>query len=114
MAILYIAAGIMHFIRPETYETIMPDYLPWHSALIFLSGVFEIIAGLLLISERTKHIGAWMVIILLIGVFPANIQMSVNYYRHNLPGFWLTILRLPFQFLLIWWAWIYTRKPDLR
>ena len=102
-------AGIMHFVRSDYYLAIMPPYLPWHLKLVYISGVCEIIVGLLLISKSTRRIAAWLLIALLVVVYPANIQMTINYYNENNPDLWLTIIRLPIQFLLIWLAWIYTK-----
>src|SRR4051812_18768388 len=105
MALLYLAAGINHFIQPAFYEAIMPPYLPGHPVLILLSGACEVLFALLLLSSYTRRIGAWCIIILLIAVFPANIQMAINYYQEHNTYLWLALLRLPFQPLLIWWAY---------
>ncbi|MEO6818127.1 MAG: MauE/DoxX family redox-associated membrane protein [Ginsengibacter sp.] len=107
MAVLYVVAGINHFIHPETYMKIMPSYLPWHSFLVSISGVIEIGLGLLLIPNRTRRFAVWGIIALLIAVFPANIQMALDYYHSHNPNLWIAILRLPIQVLLIWWAYIY-------
>ena len=108
MGMLYTGAGIYHFIRPQFYKKIMPPWLPCHLPLIYASGFFEIILGTLLFFEPTKIIAAWGIIALLIAVFPANIQMMLNFkYRRN-PYTWVAILRLPLQLVLIWWAWLYT------
>src|SRR6201987_954184 len=104
MALAYIAAGIYHFVAP---------YLPYHMELIYASGVFEIALGLLLLPASTRVYAAWGVIALLIAIFPANIQMAVNFYQRKNLYLWVAILRLPLQFLLIWWAYIYTKQiPD--
>lgn len=110
MAVFYIGAGINHFWHPEYYIKIMPSYLSYHAELVFISGVFEILCGILLIPERTRRIGAWLTIFLLIVVFPANIQMTVNYNNENNPDLWIAVLRLPVQIFLIWWVWIYTKE----
>lgn len=109
MAVFYICAGINHFLNPYFYIKIMPSYIPFHLEMVYISGVFEILCGLFLIPERTRKYGAWITILLLIAVFPANIQMAVNYYNENNPELWIAILRLPVQIFLIWWAWIYTK-----
>jgi len=109
MALLYTAAGIYHFVNPKMYMRIMPTYLPWHLPLVYISGVCEIAFALLLIPESTRPIGAWLIIALLIAVFPANVQMLVNYWQKNYNGLWIAIVRLPLQLVLIWWAWIYTK-----
>ncbi len=108
MAVFYIAAGINHFINLRFYKKIMPAWIPFHDPLIYLSGIVEILFGTLLFFESTRILGAWGIILLLIAVFPANIQMMLNFKRKNNPNTWLTVVRLPLQLLLIWWAWLYT------
>jgi uncharacterized membrane protein len=39
MSLLYIAAGVNHFINPGFYLKIMPSYLPFPVELVYLSGV---------------------------------------------------------------------------
>jgi uncharacterized membrane protein len=111
MAALYVAAGIYHFMHPELYRKIMPPWLPYHTTLIFISGVLEILFALLLLFPSSRRIAAWGIIALLIGVFPANIQMMLNYLDENNPDLWIAVLRLPLQIGLIWWAYRYT-KPQ--
>jgi uncharacterized membrane protein len=108
MAALYFIAGINHFIHPKAYMSIMPPYIPFPKELVFITGAMEIGCALLLLPSFSRRIAAWGIILLLIAVFPANIQMSLNYYRENNPYFWLTLLRLPLQILLIWWAYKFT------
>lgn len=108
MSVLYVTGGAYHFIHPEVYRKIMPHWLPWHEELIFISGVGEILFALFLLLPQTRQLGAWGIIALLIAVFPANIQMTLNYFHHNNPRLWLSIVRLPLQFLLIWWAYSIT------
>lgn len=113
MAVVYIAAGIYHFANPLFYKKIMPDYLPWHMQLIYISGACEIVLGLLLLPASTSTYAAWGIIALLIAVFPANIQMAINFYQKKHPYLWIALVRLPLQLVLIWWAYIYTKKiPD--
>ncbi|MEO5681048.1 MAG: DoxX family protein [Chitinophagaceae bacterium] len=109
MSLLYIAAGIWHFMRPRSYMKIMPPWLPWHLQLVYLSGAAEILLGILLVPESTRVMAAWGIIALLIAVFPANIQMTINYFHYNNPMKWITVARLPLQIVLIWLAWTYTR-----
>jgi uncharacterized membrane protein len=104
-----IGAGTMHFVRPEFYLKIMPPYLPWHLALVYLSGLFEIAFGALLLVPRFSHLAAWGIIALLIAVFPANIYL----YQHQeiLPAPPIVhLLRLPLQAVFILWAYWHTRR----
>lgn len=109
MGILYILAGINHFIVPEMYLKIMPPYLQWHKELVFLSGLIEIALGALLFLPQYRRIAAWGIILLLIAVFPANIylaQTDGDALGISAAAAWG---RLPIQALLILWAWWYTR-----
>jgi uncharacterized membrane protein len=108
MAVFYVAAGINHFVNPKWYIRIIPPWLPNPSLLNQVSGACEILFGLLLIPDATRSTAAWLIIALLVAIFPANIQMSINFKRKNNPYFWITLVRLPLQLVLIWWAWLYT------
>ncbi len=110
MSLFYIIAGINHFIHPMFYKKIMAPYIPWHMLLIYASGMMEILLGILLIPLTTRRIAAWGIIILLIAIFPANINMMLNYWNEKNPDLWITILRLPMQIVLIWWAYIFTKR----
>lgn len=107
LGILFILAGILHFLKPEFFEKIMPDYLPWHKSLVLISGFFEIAGGVGLMIPSVQTYAAWGLIFLLLTVFPANIEMFRKAWRKH--GFtlytWLLLLRLPLQFVLI--AWVY-------
>ena len=107
--LLYVAAGINHFVNTKMYLRIMPSYIPWHLQCVYISGVCEILFGLLLIPLITRRLAAWLIMALLIAIFPANIQMMVDSWNDNQLQHWATILRLPLQFLLIWWAYIFTK-----
>ncbi len=109
MALLYFLAGVNHLWHPGFYLDIMPPWLPWPQALVLISGLLEMLLGVLLLIPVTRRMAAWGIILLLIAVFPANIQMLLNYVHQDNPGLWLAILRLPVQFLLIWWAYVFTK-----
>jgi uncharacterized membrane protein len=112
MSVFYIGAGINHFLHEEMYMKIMPPWLPFPDALVYTSGVCETIFGMLLLFPRTRSFAAWCIILLLIFIFPANIQMMLNYMHESNPGLWATIVRLPLQIVLIWWAYLFTKKKQ--
>ena len=107
---LYVLAGTNHFLNPLFYKKIMPPWLLWHYPFIYISGAAEIVLGLLLLPVQTRKPAAWGIIILLVAVFPANVQMVLNYREEQNPNWWLTVLRLPLQLVLIWWAYLFTKK----
>lgn len=79
--------------------------MPTHSLLVVLSGIAEVICGLLLLFPATQNVGAYSTIALFIAVFPANIEMSRQFLVKKKKNFWLIVLRLPLQIVLIWWAY---------
>jgi uncharacterized membrane protein len=112
--IAFILAGANHFISPPFYLKMMPPILPAHLFLIYLSGIIEIVLGVLLLIPKFTKFAAWGIIALLLAVFPANIYMAIN--PSLFPEFSATALylRLPLQFLLIAWAfWLTKDKIDV-
>ena len=108
LAVFFVLAGFNHFISPAFYLKMMPPYLPWHLLLVYLSGVFEIALGILLLLPKCTHIAAWGLVALLIAVFPANIHMAVHhdlFPEYRVMTLWL---RLPLQLVMIAWAYWYT------
>jgi uncharacterized membrane protein len=104
-ALLLIAAGLNHFWNPKFYLQIMPPYLPFHLELVYISGLFEVLGGVLLLFTKTQNTGVWVSIATLVLVYPANLHMALNAGAYpNIPT-WILWLRLPLQALLIWWAY---------
>ena len=109
LAIAFVLAGANHFFNPQFYIRIMPPYLPWHAFLVYLSGVFEIVLGATLLISRYQRLAAWGLFLLLIAVFPANINMAIHpeIYSDFTPA--MLWLRLPLQFVLMAWAFWLTK-----
>lgn len=117
LTVFMVLAGVNHFLSPAPYLAMMPAELPAssHLALVYVSGVAEILGGLGLILPATRRLAAWGLIALLVAILPANINMAVNQLPLGgtpVPA-WLLWARLPLQLVLIAWAFWYTR-PDAR
>ena len=102
VSLFFILAGLNHFYMEDFYMRIMPAYLPYPKLLIAISGFFELFFGILLLFEKWKRFAKTGLILLLLAVFPANIEMALN--PQNFPEFSQLILwlRLPVQFLFIY------------
>lgn len=112
LAMFMVVAGTMHFMNPKFYLAIMAPYLPFHLGLVYLSGFFEVLFGVLLLIPRFTRLAAWGIFTLLIAVFPANIYL----YQHQelLPASPMVhFLRLPLQAVFLLWAYWHTRPSDL-
>ncbi|RXH55337.1 DoxX family protein [Granulicella sibirica] len=107
--VLFVVAGVMHFVLPKVYASIMPPMLPGPVLLVYVSGVAEILGGVGVMVPTTRKMAAWGLVALLIAVWPANLEMAMHPERFaSVPG-WALWVRLPLQLPLIWWAWVYTR-----
>jgi uncharacterized membrane protein len=107
MALMYIIAGVMHFVKPKMYMRIMPSYLPNHKLLVHLSGIAEIVLGLALCVPVLKAIAIYGIIAMLIVFLLVHFYMlSGEKASAGIPK-WILILRIPLQFGLMYWAWWY-------
>ena len=108
IGILFVLAGLLHFWKPAFYVNIMPDYLPWHKALVYLSGAAEMAGGIGMFIAAVRLEAAIGLILLLFAVFPANIDMAMKSVKKrgwvDLYSL-LLILRLPLQFVLMYWVY---------
>ena len=113
LVVCIIIVGITHFLRPEQYARIVPPPFP-PLASVYISGFFEILGGIGLSIPFFSVAAAWGLIALFIGVFPANIYMTLhNIEIEGIPHSQLLYLaRLPLQAVLIAWAYWYTRQPE--
>jgi len=108
-SIFYIIVGIKHFIDPNFFIAIVPPYLPYQLEIVYISGFFEILFGIMIIFPKYRFYGAVGLILLLIAVFPANIYLALSKEAQEAIGAsqQIAIWRLPIQGLLIWTAyWI--------
>lgn len=109
----FLIGGIGHFVVPEFFISIVPPYLPYPEALVYISGVFEILGALGLFLPRTRQWAGYGLIALAICVFPANVHMAMNpelFPEHS--AFVLQFVRPPIQLLLIWLCWVASRPSS--
>lgn len=109
LALLFTAAGVLHFVAPAPYVRIMPPALPAPRLLVALSGAAEVAGGLGLLLPATRRWASWGLLALLLAVFPANMYMLQLHEQLHLP-LWALWARLPLQPLLMWWVWRASRQ----
>jgi len=115
-AALFTSAGVIHFAKPDFFESIVPDWFPNPKLTNQISGAAEIALGLGMLSPATRRVSALGLIALTAIVFPANIDMAMNKVEVKPvdgtmtrsagtakgPQNWI---RIPMQAPLIWWMW---------
>jgi len=102
-------AGVMHFVRPDFFDAIVPEWMPGPKRTTTLvSGAVELTGALLVANPRTRRIGGWWCLLTFLGVYPANIQSALDGGITDAPGPFNTAaaawLRLPLQIPLFLWA----------
>ncbi len=97
----FVLAGVNHFYNAPFYLKIMPPVFPAPLFLVYLSGAFEIVLGVLLLVPKFSRLAAYGLIALLVAVFPANVYMWTK--ADLFPEFspLALALRLPLQLVLI-------------
>ena len=119
LGVFFVIAGANHFVSPDVYLEMMPSWLPLHGPAVFWSGVAEVAGGLMLFFDRTAKAGGVFLILLLVAVFPANVNAaidpgSVPWLESNDVPSWLLWARLPLQPLLGALIWVSTRGEEYR
>jgi len=102
LAALLLGSGVLHFVMPKPYDSIVPVELPGSQRFYTqASGVAELASGALLLSPRTRRVGALAAIAVFIGVFPANINLIRLWRDKPLLMRLGAIARLPLQIPMI-------------
>ena len=116
MSFMYTYIGIKHFINPQYFLNITPPQIPYKLFVVYYTGLLEILGGLLLLIPKTRKIGAYMIIFLLIIVFPANIYLYVSDIPQQLLGISKTqaLIRMPFQIPLLLLAYWHSKENHPR
>jgi uncharacterized membrane protein len=115
LATFFSFTGAMHFVVRRSFEAIVPPAIATRKReVVAISGVAEIAGGLALLHPRSRPLGRWWLLALLLAVFPANIHMAVS--PDEIKGLdldrvprWLLWARLPLQPLAMLWVWRATR-----
>lgn len=111
VSVWFFIGGIMHFAMPEPFLRIMPPYIPFHLACVYISGAFELLGMIGLWIKSLRQLAGYGLMLLTAIVTLANLHM----YQHpdlfpSIPE-WVLLLRFPVQVILIWIIW-FAAKPD--
>jgi len=102
LAAMLLGVGTLHFVTPKPFDAIIPAELPGSPRFYtYASGVAELSTAALLLSRRTRKLGAVAAIAVFLGVYPANINMVRLWWKKPWPMRLAAIARLPLQFPMI-------------
>lgn len=102
-------ASLGHFMFTKGMVMMMPAFIPFKGALVYLTGVMEIILGPLLIINSTRHIAGIILLIMFVVMLPVNINAAikrVNFEKATYDGSGTSYLwfRVPLQLWFIAWV----------
>ena len=100
---ILILTGTIHFFKPKIYFHFIPDFLP-KNAVNTLAGIVEILLGIAVFVPQTRYVATLGILLLMLAFLPLHI-VDVFRERPAIGSHWLAIVRLPLQFVLIWWAY---------
>jgi uncharacterized membrane protein len=106
-----IGVGIVHFVAPAFFVSIVPAALPAPLALVLVSGFFEILGGVGLLVARVRRAASIGLVLLYLAVFPANVNMILDAQASHGIAPWLLWARLPLQAVFVAWALYVGRDP---
>lgn len=113
LGLFVLLAGVMHFANPGFFNDIVPPWLPPNESFwTYLSGVAEIVIGIMMLKPSTRRRGAIAAIWLFVCVYPANLYMTWDWRDREVSEQVVSWARLPLQFVLIWWAWRIARRSE--
>lgn len=101
----------IHFFKTAFDVAIMPPYVPYPVAMVYLSGVCEVLGALGLLFVGTRQLAGTMLFLLTIAVTPVHVYMLQYPERFPQAPLWALWLRLLVQALLLACIWWSTRAP---
>ncbi|NHE57629.1 DoxX family protein [Cyclobacterium plantarum] len=113
MCVMLIFTAIGHFAFTKGMEMMIPDFIPFKTEVVYLTGLMEIILGIGLLFPSTRVYSAWILIIFFMLILPANIKAAIENIdiqkaSFDGPGLSYLWFRIPMQILLIIWVYIST------
>lgn len=103
LPVFIILGGVSHFLQPEMFQAFIPEFLP-QQIINYISGFIEVIVGLAYFYKPTRLLSAQVIFLMMIVFLPLHV-IDVFKEFPVIGSKTVAYIRLPIQFLLIYWAW---------
>jgi len=113
-SLLYLVSGINHFAHESFYLNIMPDHYASPDAWVRLTGAAEILCGIGVLVPFTRRFAAGAIMLMLVVFLDVHLFMLRHAERFPTVPLWVLWIRIPLQFVLIWWTWSYARRDTTK
>ena len=118
LSLFFVFTAIGHFIRTEEMAAMILPSVSYRTELIYFTGVLELLGAVGVWIPGLTRLTGLLLILMLIGILPANIYSAINrieFGGHGAGPAYL-LIRIPFQLFVIWWTYFATeqkwqRKP---
>jgi uncharacterized membrane protein len=91
-------------VKPDFYIPFVPSFMPFTTAIIYSSGILEILLGIMLIIPKYAKQGASGILMLMLVFLPIHVW-DVFSATPAIGSHKAALIRLPVQFLFIALAW---------
>ena len=111
MSVMLLFTAVAHFAFTKGMAMMLPDFIPYKTETVYLTGIIEIAAAIGLFIPSFRLITAWLLIAFFMLILPANIYSAIkqiDYQKGTFDGNGLTYLwfRIPLQILFIVWTYL--------
>lgn len=111
MSAMLLFTAIGHFAFTKGMAQMLPAFVPFKTAIIYLTGIIEIGAAIGLMFPISSVATAWLLIVFFILILPANIYAAIHhidYQKGTFDGNGLTYLwfRIPLQIVFVVWTYL--------
>jgi uncharacterized membrane protein len=116
LSLFFLVAASQHFVNTEAMAAMIPPSIPYQIGLTYLTGVFELLGAIGVWIPGLVRLTGFLLILLLIGILPANIYSAFNrvdFGGHGAGPAYL-LVRVPFQLFVIWWTYFATEQNWFR
>lgn len=114
ISVFFLFTGLRHLVFPDFYVGLMPSFIPVPYALIFITGILQIICAIGLVILKTRKVAAYGLLFFLVATLPILVYLWV--YKESMPTgdlpSWLLLLSVPLQFALIFWVYLFAKRPE--
>jgi uncharacterized membrane protein len=115
MCIMLLFTALGHFKFTSGMAMMLPGFIPFKTQLVYLTGIAEIVLGLALLFPPFRPVAGIVLIVLFIGMLPANIYAAIKHINYETAAYdgkgidylWI---RIPMQALFILWILYFAIK----
>ena len=120
LSLFFVFTALGHFMSTEEMSAMLPSSIPYRIEIIYLTGVLELLGAIGVWFPNLMKLTGICLILMAISLLPANIYSAINHvdFGGHENGMVYLLLRVPFQFFLIWWTYYateqkwFTKQPE--